>query len=282
MAEIADPLLDAVEDYVARSLMPLARKILDLERQLAATVLKQAEPGAPGRDGADGKDADVDYDRIGNIIAVAVEKEFNKLPVSRDGKDGPPGLTGSPGESGPPGPPGERGLDGSKGDSGDSGPPGEKGEPGMAGKDGVDGIAGKDGADGMAGKDGTDGINGKDADEAAVIEKVLSRIPTPRDGVDGRDGRDAMDGLVGIKAELEGERELAIHFVRSNGVRTTLRAQMPIPIFRGVHQEGRKYVRGDNVTKNGCQWTCMADTTTTPPSSDWVQSTKAGRDGREK
>jgi integrin beta 3 len=261
MAEIADPLLEAVEDYVARSLMPLARKILELEHQLQQTVLQKGEPGAPGRDGVAGKDAEVDYDQIGNIIAVAVEKQMAKFPRPKDGADGqngPPGPAGSPGEPGPPGPPGERGSDGEKGISGDPGPAGEKGEP---------------------------GIVGKDADEVAIVEKVLSRIPTPRDGKDGsdgRDGRDAIDGLVGIKADLEHERELVLSFVRSNGVRTTLRAVLPVPIFRGVHQEGRAYVRGDNVTKNGCQWTCMSDTTTMPPSSDWVQSTKAGRDGRER
>ena len=101
-------------------------------------------------------------------------------------------------------------------------------------------------------------------------------------GLDGRDGRDAIDGLIAIEADLENERELAIHFVRANGVRTTLRKALPIPIFRGVHQEGREYARGDNVTKNGCQWSCVAATTTTPPSTDWVQSTKAGRDGRDR
>jgi len=264
MAETTnDALLDAVEDYVARSLMPLAKKLLDLEQQLARTTLQKGADGingkdaeidygrlgemlksmlVPGKDGKDGKDGEVDYDRIGNVIAVAVEKEVGKIPVPKngaDGKEGPAGPPGPAGEPGPPGPPGERGSDGEKGLAGDSGPPGE---PGLVGKDGADGIAGKD----------------------------------------GRDGRDAMDGLVGIKADIEGERDLVVHFVRSNGVRTTLRAQLPIPIFRGVHQEARKYVRGDNVTKNGCQWTCMADTTTAPPSSDWVQSTKAGRDGREK
>jgi Collagen triple helix repeat (20 copies) len=237
MAEtIADPLLDAVEDYIARSLMPLARKILDLESQLQQQTVQKGEPGLPGPAGLPGKDAEVDYDQIGNIIAVAVEKQMAKLPLpaaGADGKEGPPGPPGERGEAGPAGPPGERGLAGENGIAGDPGLPGEKGEPGMIGKD-------------------------------------------------GRDGRDALDGLVGIKAELEGERELAIHFVRSNGVRTTLRAQLPIPIFRGVYQEGRAYVRGDNVTKNGCQWTCMTDTMTAPPSADWVQSTKAGRDGREK
>jgi hypothetical protein len=243
MADTADPLLDAVEDYVARSLMPLARKILDLESQLQRMTVEKGEPGLPGPAGLPGKDAEVDWEEVGNIIAVAVEKQVAKLPpapAGTEGKEGPPGAPGLRGEAGVAGPAGERGLAGEKGISGDP---------------------------------------GRDADEAAIVEKILARLPVPKDG---RDGRDAMDGLVGIKAELEGERELAIHFVRSNGVRTTLRAQLPIPIFRGVHDPGRKYVRGDNVTKNGCQWTCMADTTTAPPSSDWVQSTKAGRDGREK
>lgn len=222
MAENADLLLDAVEDYVARSLMPVARKLLELERQLGSVVLAKGEPGAPGRDGV-------------------------------DGKDGAPGARGEPGEPGAPGAPGERGSDGIKGDSGDPGAPGKDGEPGLAGKDGRDGVDGKDGLPGLQGKD----------------------------GADGRDGRDALDGLIDIQAEYDGERSFKFVFVRAAGVRQEMQFKAPIQIYRGVHQEG-SYERGDNVTKNGCQWTCISDTTTAPPSPDWVQSTKAGRDGRDK
>jgi Collagen triple helix repeat (20 copies) len=240
---IADPLLDAVEDYIARSLLPLARRILELEHELKQIVVAKGAPGLPGPAGEPGKDAEVDYDQIGNIIAVAVEKQMTKFPLPKDGPAGEPG---------PPGPPGPRG---------------EVGAPGPAGERG------------LAGEKGISGDPGRDPDETAIVEKVLARIPVAKDG---RDGRDALDGLVGIKAELENDRDLVVHFVRSNGVRTTLRAALPVPIFRGVYQEGRSYVRGDNVTKNGCQWTCMANTSAAPPSAEWVQSTKAGRDGRDK
>jgi hypothetical protein len=41
-----------------------------------------------------------------------------------------------------------------------------------------------------------DGEAGKDADEDAIIEKVMSRIVTPKDGMDGADGKDADESAI--------------------------------------------------------------------------------------
>ena len=238
MAEITDPLLDAVEDYVARSLMPLARKLLDLEHRFGQITLKQGEPGLPGRDGVDGHDGP----------PGAPGQDGRDGVDGKDGQNGVPGARGEPGEPGTPGAAGERGQDG---DSGDSGAPGKDGEAGLQGKDGRDGAHGKDGEAGLQGKD-------------------------------GRDGRDAIDGLIDIQGEFDGERTFKFLFIRSAGVRQEMVFKAPIQIYRGVHQAGKAYERGDAVTLNGCQWTALHDTATAPPGGDWQQSTKAGRDGRDR
>jgi hypothetical protein len=167
----------------------------------------RGEQGPAGRDGVNGKDAEVDYDRLGNMIAVAVEKEVGKFPIPRDGRDGKDGRDG------------ERGEKGDKGDRGDKGDPGHDGrdvdeesivrrvrELIPTPKDGRDGIDGKDGRDGATGpqgergEKGDAGHDGKDAEVdyervmrecSTLISREVSTIPGPKDGKDGANGRDA-------------------------------------------------------------------------------------------
>jgi len=68
----------------------------------------------------------------------------------------------------------------------------------------VKGVHYFDGEKGEKGDQGEPGIDGKDADEDVVVERVLQRIPKPKDGKDGRNGKDAVIDVEGLKEELLG------------------------------------------------------------------------------
>jgi len=74
---MADPLIDAVEDYVVRACLPLAQRMVELERQQQGLVLQKGDPGEPGARGADGIDGkDADADDLLVRFAHAVERKF--------------------------------------------------------------------------------------------------------------------------------------------------------------------------------------------------------------
>lgn len=168
------------------------------------------ERGERGPAGADGKDAEVDYDRIGNVIAVAVEKEVAKFPAPRDGRDGKDGKDGTNGKDGAPGrdadaelivvrvlermPKPERGLQGEKGERGESGLQGERGEKGETGQIGAKGDPGERGDRGERGFDGMSAFeiareHGFVGDAVAWLASLVGK-----DGADGRAGTDGKDG----------------------------------------------------------------------------------------
>lgn len=226
MSDAAMELFDAIEDYVARAVSPLLARIAELEsRSLLVGPRGESGPaGINGKDGAPGKDADVDYDRIGNVIALAVEKEVGKFPIPRDGRDGKDGRDGVDGKDGAPG----RDADADvivervlaaipKPEDGKDGAPGLRGEKGADGRDGERGPQGErgdKGESGINGKDGSDGRDGRDAEVdytkvlqgcADLIRQQVAALPTPRDGVDGKDGtpgRDADEAAI-VKRVLE-------------------------------------------------------------------------------
>jgi hypothetical protein len=113
---------------------------------------KDGEPGQPGRDGKDGVDGkdgaqgqdgrdgvdgkSIDPEAVEAWIAAHVEKAIARLPIPKDGAQGPAGPQGEKGMDGRDGLPGQPGRDGERG------PIGEKG---LDGRDGKDGINGRDG-----------------------------------------------------------------------------------------------------------------------------------------
>jgi len=131
---MADPLLDAVEDYVVRACLPLAQRMVELERRLEGLTLQKGDPGERGVDGKDG---------------AAGERGADGL-AGADGKDGAPGA---------------RGADGLAGTNGKDGAPGERGADGIAGRDGLPGRDGFPGKDGTPGRDGTHGEDGVGFDD---------------------------------------------------------------------------------------------------------------------
>ena len=123
----------------------------------------------------------------------------------------------------------------------------------------------------------------------------LDVIPAPRDGRDGRDaekaeaGKDGKDGVDGrdglgfddLTVEHDGERTVTLRFAQGDRVKEYF-LTFPVPIYRGVYQPERDYVRGDEVTFGGSQWHCNEATVEKPGdgSPAWTLSVKRGRDGR--
>jgi HK97 family phage portal protein len=54
-------------------------------------------------------------------------------------------------------------------------------------------------------------------------------------------------------------------------------------LYQGVHEQGKKYERGQFVTRGGSMWHCRRQTTETPGESpdDWQLAVKKGRDGKD-
>src|SRR6185436_4813418 len=74
--------------------------------------------------------------------------------------------------------------------------PGPAGPQGLQGERGPDGLAGQPGQRGEPGQIGERGLDGKDApplDIDAVVTRVLSLVPVPKDGRDGKDGINGKD-----------------------------------------------------------------------------------------
>jgi len=241
--------------HVARLLAPLDARVKALEER---------EPVA-GRDGIDGKDG-ID---------------------GRDGKDGDAGRDG---------------VDGRDGTNGVDGKDGSDGENGRDGVDGKDGRDGRDGRDGIDGKDGRDGIDGRDAADLDVLPaidfgKVYGRgtLASHRGGLwraftntDGEHGWACIvDGVDGIAIEADAERGFVISITRSTSAVQMFRLKLPVLIYRGVYEYGRRYEAGDVVTFGGSVWHCNAATGAKPDEhtddavKPWTLAVKRGRDGKD-
>jgi len=125
-----------------------------------------------GKDGVDGKDAEVDYSRIGTAVELEVNKQLSMLPKPIDGKDGAPGKDGVDGKDA------EINWEGVRGVVAELVEEHHKKYPV---------------ANGVDGKDGTS-VTADDVLPAVLlhteqtIEKLFNEWPKPKDGVDGKDG----------------------------------------------------------------------------------------------
>lgn len=133
------------------------------------------------KDGAPGKDSEIDYSRMTDIMKNLLPQYFEMNPV-KDGKDGRDGVDGAPGK------------DADMDDVAKMvdtivdaqlkhwGPP-KNGVDGKDGQDGLNGVAGRDGIDGK------DGLNGKDGTSVTIddihplvadlVSKAVGDIPAP-------------------------------------------------------------------------------------------------------
>lgn len=233
--------------------------------------------GAPGRDGVDGKD--------GLAAAAGI-----------DGKDGVPGERGADGKDGAPGLDGKDGAAGRDGIDGKDGAAGERGADGKDGVDGKEGQPGRDAVDGKDGKEGAPGVDGKsvaledvlsaldDKDEARfakwalgverrvydAAEKAIAAMPVPKDGVDGLRVEDLQ--LVGRTLQLKSGDQVLKSIV------------LPMPVYRGVFDDGETYDVHDMVTFGGSVWVAVSGEGIRgkPGTVDaWKLAVKKGRDGRD-
>lgn len=216
---------DVIKAQVGKAFATLAGRIETVNEDLRKQIseIPHGKDGASGEKGEPGAQGEKGIDGADGLPGVVGESG----PVGQDGKDGAPGIDGAKGldgKDGLAGKDGAPGVDGAKGIDGKDGAPGKdgikgldgaSGKDGINGKDGRDGIDGKDGAPGLIGKSGADGRDGKDAEpidkdalSAAIVEKVLTRIPPPINGVNGKDGT-SVDAEQ-VRAMIYGEVQKAV------------------------------------------------------------------------
>lgn len=125
------------------------------------------------------------------------------------------------------------------------------------------------------GKDGAGIANVRmNADGELVVKLTNGETYTPGK-VRGGDGF----GFDDMAFEHDGERKFALVFSKDD---RTVRHEchLPIPLDRGVWQEGKTYEQGDIVTWAGSMWIAQKDTDGKPDGGDYRLSVKKGRDGK--
>jgi integrin beta 3 len=275
-------------------------------QEIAALLLPEVEKAVAAipvpKDGRDG--TDVDFTKVAHLVAEEVAKVAAKIPVPKDGKDGANGKDGIGIAETLINRSGELVMtrtDGSAATVGVVvGRDGVDGKDGAAGIDGKDGTSGERGDPGERGEKGDPGIDGRDADPVEVakhlipeVERAVSSIPVPKDGRDGIDGKDGSTGEKGdigergsdglgfedMRVEYDGERAVTLLFERGEE-RKEYALGIPIPIDRGIYEQGRKYARGDVVSYGGSAFIAQQDTDSKPETDKtWRLAVKRGRDG---
>lgn len=181
MQALADDVVLSARGFISRALVGVSKRIDDLERRIMA--IPAGRDGAPGVKGSDGKDAAVDYAKVGELVTMAVSTAVAALPVPANGRDGKDGKDADHEET--------RAMV-------------------------LDSVAEVVKAipkptDGKDGNDGRDGRDGKDADEAVIpalveshVKAAIAALPVPKDGKDGKDGEkgEGVDHL-GVRSLIE-------------------------------------------------------------------------------
>lgn len=103
-------------------------------------------------------------------------------------------------------------------------------------------------------------------------QRMLDRLPKPKDGKDGRDAVPVED----FDLSLDGHALT----VSLGPVSKTI--HVPFPLYRGVFKDGETYEVGDSVTFGGSQFICSEATTEKPETGKaWTLAVKRGRDGKD-
>lgn len=108
-----------------------------------------------------------------------------------------------------------------------------------------------------------------------VLQRAIDRMPAPKDGRDGF-------SLDDLQIEQRDERTLVLRFARGDLAREHV-LRLGHPLDQGVFREGAAYLRGDGVTFGGSWWIAQKDAPEGKPglSSDWRLAVKKGRDGKD-
>lgn len=129
---------------------------------------------------------------------------------------------------------------------------------------------------------GTEVKGEPDAEGLAVHSGGLWRFKINAEGKPDWDC--VIDGVKDIVVEHDGERTIKTIVTLASGQTTEKTVTIPAMIYRGVHQEGQAYEKGDTVTRKGSIWCCAAESTDATPdgeSADWQLAVKRGRDGKD-
>lgn len=106
-----------------------------------------------------------------------------------------------------------------------------------------------------------------------VLARAVARLPKPRDGMDGLAVED-------FDVALEG-RTITLTLTRGGEVVRRREIRIPALLDAGVYREGTAYERGDCVSFGGSIWIAQKDAPQGKPgtSPDWRLAVKRGRDG---
>lgn len=285
-----------ISDHIARGIDVAVKAAVNGLEIPAGKDGRDGENGKDGRDAIGIKGVDVGSDAVTIMLDDERSFQIKNGENGKDGRDGIDGLNGKDGQNGTDGKDGRDGVDGKDGVNGENGKDGKDGVDGQNGADGRDGIDGLKGLDGLNGKDGSDGVSLADATidrEGSLIlinskgvQKNLGLVvghdAVGRAGVDGRDGKDGLDGLGfdDIQAEFDGERTVALKFVRGENAKE-FTFKIPALIYRGFYRKDAAYEIGDTVTYGGSTWHANKATTAAPSeaSDDWQLAVKRGLTG---
>jgi hypothetical protein len=246
-------------------------------------------------------------------------------PRGEKGEQGEPGPAGAPGNDGAVGPegrPGDAGGVGAVGEKGDPGDRGPQGLPGPAGADGKDAppvtieqvkaaledvlplvvakhFEAHPVRDGVDGKDGKDGVGVTAAVQNEQGHLVLATADgrmvdvgrvKGNDGAPGQDGRHGQDGKDGLdfgdlSAEQVDDQTIELKAVRGEVVKSLGAFVMPVHVYQGVYQAGRRYRKGESVTYGGSLWIAKEETAAKPEEfgavKAWQLAVKRGAQGAE-
>jgi integrin beta 3 len=295
--KMAKAVFASVQEYVGKALLPITERLKALEDRPQIPGEK-GEKGIDGKDGKDGKDgASPAPEAVAAVLDIQglIDSAIDRIPAARDGKDG---IDGKDGVSPTPEEVAaalnthvsewaldfdQRAQDLIQRSVDRISPP----------KDGKDGVDGKNGVspspeDVAAALDIHVSKWALDFERRAqdLIQRVIDRIPAPKDGKDGVDGKDGIgvDGLgfEDLSLDYDGERNVKINFTKGDQVKS-FDLSLPIVLDRGVYQNEKTYTTGDGVTCGGCFWIAQRNTDIGrpgTPDSGWRLAVKKGRDGK--
>jgi hypothetical protein len=257
-------LADTIASLIAEATEPLVKRIKELEdRQRPPLMAGESGPELIIPMG-------VSTDTLRRDIDALTDK-LSTFPIPKNGSDGKDGLDG------------KDGVDGKNGRDGVDGKPGEKGDPGDPGRtptvEEIRGVVSDVFTAEMSRWELQFERRAMDANQ-----RVIDRLPIPkdgRDGVNGKDGRDGID-ISTFKAELgEDDRTLNLSFLAGEQeVKSSV--VLPYPLHSGVHKAGQEYQRGDAVTFQGSTFLATRPTKSKPETDDsWRLIVKRGRDGKD-
>lgn len=303
---LADRVIDAIGDVMAKKIGALTKTVQDLEAKLAAVtpqqmidatqideMVQRAVAAIPrpkdGENGADGKDADaVDMGEVASLVEASVAAKFAAIPLPKDGQDG---------------------VDGKNGESVDAAAVADMvctEVKSMVAKAVAELPPAKDGFNGQDGQDGQPGPPGRDAAQLDILPQIDPGKSYARgtwakwhggliysfrntDPIKGGESIEPsgweimVDGVASTDSYVINERELVVRSVMTSGIVSESKTLLPIMIYRGTFQKESDYVHGDVATWDGSTWHCERPSNGVVPGNgvDWKLMVKRGAAGKD-